>query len=637
MTRGIRLLGLSALVLLAAAVTFLASNDTRAQAPPFNPGGMICFENLDTPAECDGDTAAGAATDISSRFCIGWGPSCTDQPNIANVKDSNFGGVVALVPTSFFPSSGAAPVGSIAGYLTAKPVLGLINNPCSSSLQVAFSLMVASTNQSDTVSPKAIGQINPAEPLAVDVNPANGIPDGADKYPSYLSEFFNNLQPQGRLFGVSKIQGGWVTLNFLFFAPGAHVVTDVTDVTFKAELGVPSITVLGDPTVPPSPSAISDFCAPLFTANVTLGKTANNPCTPLPSPTGANCPAPVNRENAGYPFLPCESINSHDEDGDGKINDGCPQINSVSETGAQCDNNTSDDGGEDASINDGCPPNGDVSEGSRIPGTCSGGDEGGCTIRQNPPNGNYDFTIVLASQRDADGDGIENSLDVCSLVYNPEWQPRGPDPVNDPDDDGLPTVCDPAPNTKSPGSNQNCTAGLVGPDHDQDCFANRADNCPTNNQLKRPADPPDPTDNVPDIKDSDSDGIGDACDPNVNNPNGENISYCVKFTMGVGSPPGPVAGVRQAELAPACAASAAVTQAPVTAAPTPTRDPTKPTPTIAGTGGSGVLGPSGGVGSLSPVANNIPFWAAALSAAGGLGIIFGAGLLTRRVVRRRER
>jgi hypothetical protein len=639
MTRGIRLLGLSALVMLAAAVVFMASTDTRAAPPPFDPGGVICFENVDTPAACDGDTAAGAASDISGAFCVGWGPSCSTQPVVANVKDSNFGGVVAFVPPSFIPpSAAAAPIGAISGYLTAKPVLGLINNPCNSNLQVAFSLMIGSTNLSDTIAPKAVGQINPLEPMALDVAPANGIPDGADKYPVFLKDFFNGLQPIARLHGISKIQGGWVPLNFLFFSPGAHLTTKngAVDITFKDELGIPSVTVLGNPDVPPSPSAISDFCAPLYSANVTLGKTMNNPCTPLPSPTGANCPAPTVRENSGYPFLPCEASNAYDDDADGKINDGCPQINDLSETGAQCDNNTSDEG-EDASVNDGCPPNGAVSEGSRIPGNCSGTDEGGCIVRQNPAAGKYDFTITLGSQRDADGDGIENSLDVCSLDYNPGWNPRALDPVNDPDKDGLPNECDPNDNGASPGSLQTCTAGLVGPDEDGDCFANRADNCPTVNQLKRPADPPDPTDNVPDIKDTDADGIGDACDPNVNAANGENIGYCVKFSMMVGSPPAPVTGVRDAQLAPDCAAKAFVPPATVTPPPTPTPDPNKTAaPTAVGGGSGGVGGVDTGVGSLSPVSRDIPLWAAALSAAGGLGIIFGAGLLTRSAVRRRK-
>jgi hypothetical protein len=540
--------------------------------------------------------------------------------------------VAALVPTAFVPNSAAsAPIGSIAGYLTADPTLGLLNGPCSTVLLVAFSLMVASTNRSDTVAPKPVGQSNPAEPLAVDVNPANGIPDGADKYPAYLNTFFKEAQPRARLFGVSKIQGGWVTLNFMFFDAGARVQTTAgTDTTFDPALGLPSITVLGDPSVPPSPGAVSDFCAPLRSENVTLGKTYNNPCTPLPSPAGANCPGPIVRENSGIPMLPCDTGNSYDEDGDGKVNDGCPQVLAVAESGAQCDNNTSDDG-EDSSVNDGCAPVGDQ-EATRI-GACSGTDEGACVVRQNPAApGPYTFNIVAASQRDADSDGLENSLDVCALDFNPDWNPHiltTPANLNEDDDgDGLPNVCDPAPNTKSGISPTGCSAGIVGDDEDKDCFANRADNCPNDKQLKDNNAPPDATVNTPDIVDGDYDGIGDACDPNPTVVNGEFQGFCIEFTLDVGAPAVAETGTRDPVGAPECAGQSTIqqpiTQTPPAATATPFGQTPKPT-VVACTGVN--CGDGTGVGSLSPTNAGIPIWAAVMAALGGVGLLIGAGML----------
>src|SRR5262245_15276494 len=105
MTTGIRVLGFAALAMVAAFVVFLSATDTHAAPPPFDPGGVICFDNQATGAQCDGDSAAGAASDVSSVFCVGWGGDCTAQPIIANVKDSNFGAVSAFVPTSFVPNS----------------------------------------------------------------------------------------------------------------------------------------------------------------------------------------------------------------------------------------------------------------------------------------------------------------------------------------------------------------------------------------------------------------------------------------------------------------------------------------------------------------------------------------------------
>lgn len=62
--------------------------------------------------------------------------------------------------------------------------------------------------------------------------------------------------------------------------------------------------------------------------------------------------------------LYCNDAN--DDDGDGKVNDGCPVDALLTyETGAQCDNNTDDDG--DTLINEGCPI-----AGSHAPGVAAG-------------------------------------------------------------------------------------------------------------------------------------------------------------------------------------------------------------------------------------------------------------------------
>jgi hypothetical protein len=649
MTRGIRLLGLSALVLIAALVLFMSAQDTKATPPPFNPGGQICFDNYDTAAECDGNTTAGASPDISSKFCVGWGDVCAVQPNIATIDESNFGAVATMLPTSFVPSSATnAPVGAIAGVLSANSVLGILNGPCSTTVAVSFSLMVASVDQGNPISPKAVGLSNPAEPLAVDVNPQNGIPDGADRYPAYLSTFFQDLQPRARLFGTSKIYGAWVTLNFLFFEPGAHVVTTAnTDIKFDANLGFPSITVLGDPSVPPSPGAISDFCAPLRSQNTTFGETFNNPCTPeLPETDRlkGNCPlqklagANNSTQNVNYPYLPCDSGNGIDEDGDGKINDGCPQVNTVSEQGADCDNATSDDptpaAPEDTAINDGCPAVGDP-EFIRV-GNCAAPNEGKCVIRQNPGNGTSNFIIVASSQRDADSDGIENGLDVCALDFNADWNPHIVDTVNDSDADGLPNVCDPDPNVKSGQSPITCEAGIVGDDQDKDCFANRADNCPKDNQLANPSAPPDAS-NLPSIDDDDYDGIGNPCDPNPDQVNGEFQGYCIQFGLDVGSPAQPETGTRTGS-APECAGEAVV-QSPVTQTPPPGSTNQGGTSSGGSSGGSNSGGGVGtvdtGVGSLSPTNAGIPLWAALLAAVGGLGLLIGAGMLRYNAAKRR--
>jgi len=48
-------------------------------------------------------------------------------------------------------------------------------------------------------------------------------------------------------------------------------------------------------------------------------------------------------------------LDNVDNDGDGFVNDGCPQVGANAESGAQCANALNDDLGDDAVVNDGCP------------------------------------------------------------------------------------------------------------------------------------------------------------------------------------------------------------------------------------------------------------------------------------------
>ncbi len=550
--------------------------------PPFDPGGVVCFEYLESTPECDGDTSPGTATDIFSKFCIGWNDDCSVKDT--TITDSNFGALVSFTPPEWnVPRGDTIPVGALAGRLESEATLGLLNNPCNNSVSVAFTLLNGSINTGDTIRPRPEGLNDVMEPLAVDSN-GNGVPDGADKYPAFISDFFAGAQPRERLFGISHIMGTWITVNILIFEPGATLNVGGNAITFDPALGYPAVFILQDPTAMAAPSAISDFCAPFLVHQVVLGATIDDPCTPV-RVAGANCPVTSDVQpetvNRGYPALPCDSPSKFDDDGDGKINDGCPQVNNIPETGAQCDNATSDDG-EDSAVNDGCPAFGDVSEGARMPGTCAGGDEGGCTQRSNPINaGIATFTTLNASQRDADGDGIENSLDVCALVPNGEWNPRSEDIINDPDNDGLPTACDPSPNIRGNASPLGCRSGYIGADEDQDCFSNRGDNCPLVTQLLDPGLPPNnfPSGgiwNPPLAPDQDADGIGDACDPDPAAPNGDYIGYCLKMKLSVGGANGAVTGVRQTDkLVPECATAPLPAPSPAPApSPTPTPTPT---------------------------------------------------------------
>ena len=209
--------------------------------------------------------------------------------------------------------------------------------------------------------------------------------------------------------------------------------------------------------------------------------------------------------------------------------------------------------------------------------------EDGTVLVKNPKQaGTYTIYVLAVGERDADGDGYENTLDTCPLDPDPTWDPRSVDTDDDPDGDGIPNSCDPTPDENTGAS-----------DHDGDGYVNRLDNCPLVANGVADAD---------NQKDSDLDGIGDACDPHPNDADSEGEAPEVMLSQDVTIT---AAATASPTVAPAATPVATPTPA-VTPAPTATPAVKTATPTV--------VAPSAGGGGFASD-SSWPWWPLAIAGA----------------------
>ena len=391
------------LAIAAATIALLAlavfSSPTDTYAGTFAPELTVCLDDVGTAdpnpsaagdaEECDGDNTPEVSSSFTSSFGIG-------------NEDTNFAAVVSYIPPDWGIVAGdKIPIGTPVGSLRADATLGLINSACNQVLPVHFDFKNSSIDQSDTVS--------------FDDDDENGTADFADldendeyksvgHYPEFLLRLLTDdndepLQPLRRSSGIAIVAGIPVLLQFLIFAPGTEIDEDLPS---DPELGWPSVTVLqnaGDPDIEPQPSPITDFCAPLTTANTTLGVAEDG--TQLF----------VNPQDGVHTFTTV-SFGQRDADNDGFENslDTCP-----------------------LDVNEGNPKetlNGDLD---------NDGIDAACDPNDDPSTGGVNS--------DEDADGYGNRQDNCPLIANGEAEidVEGVGNQADDDTDQIGDACDPEP------------------------------------------------------------------------------------------------------------------------------------------------------------------------------------------------
>jgi hypothetical protein len=232
------------------------------------------------------DPAPGANSDLDTIFCIDFQPGCTLPEPLEALDSSNFSTIITFTPPEFAVAAAEdMPLGALLGWLTNQATLGILNGPCSpQGLTPQFNMVNSTTNVGGPlVSILDDGDFGFQGEIYED-DDFDGLPNGVEMYPDFLTRIFPGPEPRVRLYGQTSVIGLDVALNMVIFEPGTQLQGSVAGpIAVDPALGYPTVIVLlneGDPEgAQIMGSPVTDFCTPLKSTFVAFGLTHDNPNT----------------------------------------------------------------------------------------------------------------------------------------------------------------------------------------------------------------------------------------------------------------------------------------------------------------------------------------------------------------------
>jgi hypothetical protein len=214
---------------------------------------------------------AGEPVDIATLFDIPAG-------------DVNYDTVVNFTPAKcednapgFFVARGEdVPNGTVVGELNSSATLSLTITACNIPLDVDFTLVDCTADVDNFFPDTGFIDLGPGMPgtwNGYDIMPSGNM-RMVDQYPGFLLDLFPDQEPRARYCGYTDVgppfpPGLYTVIQVVVFEPGDCPAGYNCPVAW----GYPSVSVLNDPTAPPSPSSpLGDFCTPLSTEDTIFGE-----------------------------------------------------------------------------------------------------------------------------------------------------------------------------------------------------------------------------------------------------------------------------------------------------------------------------------------------------------------------------